>query len=274
MTEPSPLHEPQPCCLHSNLINILSFLAGAVVLVFFSTLQKILVGETHVIFQPRGYLIPVLYGGFTGMMLGQWYRRIKKNQAELLHAYNETLVGWAKAIEFRDKSTEDHTQRVVLLAEELACAMKFPEQDMVHLRRGALLHDIGKIAIPDAILGKPETLTPEERAIIEQHPERARQMLETIDFLSPALCIPCCHHERWDGSGYPHGYKGEETPLMARIFAVADVWDALTSDRPYRKAWLPEDALAHIENNAGKLFDPDVVQAFSNHIRPHLGYRK
>ena len=267
---PSPLPRPKPCCLHPISMNIISFLVGALVLIFFSTLQKILVGQIHVVFQPRGYIIPTLYGGFTGIVLGQWYRRTKEKQAALLHAYNETLVGWAKAIELRDKSTEDHTQRVVLLAEELARAMALPEADLVHLRRGALLHDIGKIAIPDAILSKPAALTSEERAIIEEHPEQAREMLENIEFLKPALCIPCCHHERWDGSGYPHGYIGEEIPLMARIFAVADVWDALTSDRPYRKAWSRADALAHIEENTGKLFDRTVVEAFLNYIRPTL----
>ncbi len=215
-------------------------------------------------------MVPFFYGGFTGVLFGLWYRRLKENQADLLHAYDETLAGWAKAIEMRDKVTDDHTQRVVVLTEDLARAMQIPEEDLVHLRRGALLHDIGKIGIPDAILSKPGHLTDAERSIVQQHPEHARQMLEEIDFLEPALCIPCCHHERWNGSGYPNGSKGEEVPLGARIFAVVDVWDALASDRPYRKAWSQKDALAYIEENAGKLFDPDVVKVFSSYIRPRI----
>ena len=256
--------------LSHPLLQTAFFLVGAVVLIFFSVLQKILVGRVDMIFQPESYLVPFFYGGFTGVIFGLWYRRLKENQVDLLHAYDETLAGWAKAIEQRDKVTDDHTQRVVVLTEKLARLMQIPKSELVHLRRGALLHDIGKIGIPDAILRKPGQFTDEERAIMQQHPERARQMLKEIDFLQPALCIPCCHHERWDGSGYPHGYKGEEIPLKARIFAVVDVWDALTSDRPYRKAWSPEDAFAHIEENSGKLFDPTVVKAFLSYIRPLL----
>ena len=248
----------------------LVFLRGAIALILFSALQKILVGRADMIFQLEGYLIPVFYGGMTGTLLGLWYQRLKKNETDLLHAYDETLTGWAKAIEMRDKVTDDHTHRVVVLVENLARTMQVPEEDLVHLRRGALLHDTGKIGIPDAILSKPGQLTDEERSIMQQHPGHAKQMLEEIVFLEPALCIPCCHHERWDGSGYPNGYKGEGIPLAARIFAVVDVWDALTSDRPYRKAWSQKDALKYIEENAGKLFDPDVTRAFSSYIRPHI----
>ena len=137
---------------------------------------------------------------------------------------------------------------------------------LVHIRRGALLHDIGKIGIPDDILHKPGPLNEAEWATMQTHPTLAHDLLAPIEFLKPALDIPYCHHERWDGSGYPRGLKGQQIPLPARIFAVADVWDALTSDRPYRKAWPRERAKAHIEENAGVLFDPDVVTCFLKEI--------
>jgi putative nucleotidyltransferase with HDIG domain len=224
------------------------------------------------ILQPRSYLVPVLYGGATGLILGTWYSRLKQKEAELLDQYNATLRGWAKAVELRDKNTQDHTDRVIILMEKLSRAMGMPEKDLVHMRRGALLHDIGKIGVPDAILNKPGTLTQEERQIMQQHPAQAKELLESLNFLHAAIEIPCCHHERWDGSGYPHGFKGEEIPLSARIFAVIDVWDALVNDRPYRKAWTTETAIAYIKENAGKLFDPDVVRFFVENIHYFLGH--
>ena len=136
------------------------------------------------------------------------------------------------------------------------------ESQLDHVRRGTLLHDIGKMAVPDSILQKPGPLTDDEWKVMKTHPEKAREMLASIDFLAPALDIPCCHHERWDGTGYPQRLVGEEIPLVARIFAVVDVYDALTSDRPYRKGWSPQRALAHIREQAGQHFDPAVVEAF------------
>ena len=223
--------------------------------------------EVGLVFQLRSYLVPILYGGVTGFIIGLWYSRLKQKEKELLDAYNDTLKGWAKAVEIRDKNTQDHTDRVVILMEKLSRAMGVPEKNLVHMRRGAMLHDIGKIGVPDAILSKPGILTDDERKIIEQHPTRAQEMIETVEFLHPAIEIPCCHHERWNGSGYPHGFTGEQIPLSARIFAVIDVWDALVNDRPYRKAWSPEDAIAYIEENSGILFDPTVVKAFSENIQ-------
>src|SRR5439155_1118210 len=153
---------------------------------------------------------------------------------ELKAAYDNTLEGWVRALDLRDKETEGHTQRVTDLTVRLARALDVPEADLLHVYRGALLHDIGKMAIPDAVLLKPGPLTPQERQVIERHPGYAYEFLSSIPYLRPALDIPYCHHEKWDGTGYPRGLKGEQIPLVARIFAVADGRDGLRSDRPYR----------------------------------------
>ena len=145
---------------------------------------------------------------------------------------------------------------------KLASLMGFDQDELVHVRRGALLHDIGKIGIPDDILHKPGKLTDVERAIISKHPQYAYELLQPITYLRPVLDIPYCHHEKWDGSGYPRGLKGDEIPLAARIFAIADVFDALTSDRPYRKAWTREEAINYIREQAGTHFDPKIVEIF------------
>jgi len=181
---------------------------------------------------------------------------------KLSEAYDSTLEGWARALELRDKDTEGHTRRVTDLTLRLARAMGLSEEQIIHIRRGAILHDIGKVGIPDAILHKPGPLTAEEEAFMHCHPQFAFDMLSPIEFLRPALDIPWCHHEKWDGSGYPRGLKGEEIPLAARIFAVADVWDALTSDRPYRPAWTEEQTLAYLSAQTGKHFDPKVIEVF------------
>jgi HD-GYP domain-containing protein (c-di-GMP phosphodiesterase class II) len=148
------------------------------------------------------------------------------------------------------------------LTEKLAKEFGMGEEEMLHLRRGALLHDMGKLGIPDSILQKPGSLTEDEWTVMRKHPQLAYDMLFAIEYLRPALDIPYCHHEKWDGSGYPRGLKGEEIPLAARLFAVVDVWDALTSDRPYRAAWNREQVLAHIREQSGKHFDPKVVDVF------------
>lgn len=184
-----------------------------------------------------------------------------KNQ-ELETAYQATLEGWVRALDMRDKETEGHTVRVTNLTEKLAKKMGIGSGELIHIRRGALLHDIGKMAIPDGILLKPGALDAEERALIEKHPVYAYEMLSPIKFLNPALDIPYCHHEKWDGSGYPRGLKGGGIPLAARIFSVVDVWDALVSNRPYRKALPPEDVKRRIRDDAGAHFDPHVVDAF------------
>ena len=181
---------------------------------------------------------------------------------ELLQAYDSTIEGWSHALDLRDRETEGHSQRVTELTLRLARAYGLGEKDLVHIRWGALLHDIGKMGIPDSILLKPGPLTPEEWETMHRHPVHAYEFIFPIHYLRPALEIPYCHHEKWDGSGYPRGLKGEEIPLSARLFAVVDVWDALRSDRPYRKAWSPEEALAHIKEQANKHFDPQVVELF------------
>ncbi len=144
----------------------------------------------------------------------------------------------------------------------MARAAGISAEKLTHVRRGALLHDIGKMGIPDAILLKPDKLTDEEWAVMRRHPTLAYDMLSPIAYLRPALDIPYCHHEKWDGSGYPRGLKGEEIPLAARLFAVADVWDALRFDRPYRKGWTEEETLAYIRDQSGKHFDPKAVELF------------
>ena len=187
---------------------------------------------------------------------------LQASNAELEIAYSATLEGWVRALDLRDKETEGHTKRVTVLTERLARSMGVDDEAMVHITRGALLHDIGKMAIPDGILLKPSGLTEEERELVQQHPIYAFEMLKPIKFLHPALDIPYCHHEKWDGSGYPRGLKGEEIPFAARIFSVVDVWDALVSDRPYRKGILPAEVKKSIYELSGSHFDPKIVDAF------------
>jgi PAS domain S-box-containing protein/putative nucleotidyltransferase with HDIG domain len=188
--------------------------------------------------------------------------QLRQAKTEVVRAYDATLEGWSRALELRDEETEGHTQRVTRMTIQLAQAMGMNDEELVHVRRGALLHDIGKIGIPDGILLKPGPLTEEELAIMRKHPVYAYELLLPITYLHPALDIPYCHHEKWDGTGYPRGLKGTEIPLAARIFAVVDVWDALRSDRPYRTAWSAEKVLAHIREQAGQHFDPQVVDIF------------
>lgn len=195
------------------------------------------------------------------------FSELQRKHRELLEAYDRTLEGWAKALALKEDETEQHSQRVTDLTVEVARAMGVSGEELQSMRRGALLHDIGKIGIPDAILLKPGPLTDEEFEIIKNHPVYAFEMLSPIEYLRPALEIPYCHHERWDGSGYPRGLKGEQIPLGARIFAVVDVWDALTSDRPYRKAWPKDKAIEYIRQQAGRHFDPKVVEAFLRVLR-------
>ncbi len=188
--------------------------------------------------------------------------QLQRTNLELTLAYDRTLEGWSLALSIRDKDTEDHTRRVTELTVQLARAMGLSDAELVQVRRGALLHDIGKLGIPDGILLKTGPLDEGEREVIQRHPIYAYEMLKSIDFLAPARDIPYCHHERWDGTGYPRGLKGEEIPLGARIFSVIDVWDSLCHDRPYRKAWPVEKAREYIQAHSGQYFDPHVVQVF------------
>src|SRR6266498_833783 len=187
---------------------------------------------------------------------------LQRSNRNLERAYQATLEGWVHALDLRDKETEGHTQRVTILTERLARSMGVDGEALVHITRGALLHDIGKMGIPDSILLKKGDLTEDERIIVRKHPIYAYEMLNPIEFLHPAIDIPYCHHEKWDGTGYPRGLKGMEIPFAARIFPVVDVWDALVSDRPYRKKLPHEEVRDRIKADSGKHFDPHVVRAF------------
>ncbi|MDQ2691028.1 MAG: PAS domain S-box protein [Chloroflexota bacterium] len=190
------------------------------------------------------------------------FENLQQTNEELVRAYDTTIEGWSRALDLRDRETEGHTRRVTEMTLTLADSFGFGQQDLVHMRRGALLHDIGKMGVPDSILLKPGSLSPVEWTIMRQHPQYAYELLRPIIFLVHSLDIPYCHHEKWDGSGYPRGLRGEETPLAARLFAVVDVWDALISDRPYRPAWSRDQALTYIRDQSGHHFDPQVVEAF------------
>jgi PAS domain S-box-containing protein len=190
------------------------------------------------------------------------FAELQRSNLDLIQAYDATLEGWAKAHDLRDHETVGHSKRVAEITVELAEALNVPGSDLVHIYRGALLHDIGKLAIPDSILQKPGPLDEGEWEIMRRHPALADQLLQGIEHLTPALPIPRFHHEHWDGSGYPRGLKGDEIPLAARIFAVVDVWDALRSDRPYRKAWSKERAMGYIQLRKDTQFDPAVVDCF------------
>jgi len=190
------------------------------------------------------------------------FESLQRSNSELFMAYDATIEGWSRALDLRDHETEGHTQRVTEITMMLARALNIPEQELVHIQRGSLLHDIGKMGVPDNILLKPGPLNEAEWRSMRQHPLYAFQMLSPIHYLRPALDIPYCHHEKWDGTGYPRGLKGEAIPLSARVFAVVDVWDALRSDRPYRSAWKDDKVREYIVHKTGSHFDERVVQTF------------
>lgn len=193
---------------------------------------------------------------------GRMFEELQRSHLDLRLAYDTTIEGWSRALDLRDKETEGHTQRVTELTVKLARKAGIPENEILHIRRGALLHDIGKMGVPDHILLKPGPLTDEEWTLMRRHPTYAYELLRPIAYLRDALDIPFCHHEKWDGSGYPRGLKGEQIPLAARLFAVVDVWDAIRSDRPYRSGWGEERALEFIRSVSGVHLDPRAVGFF------------
>ncbi|MEX1071090.1 MAG: HD domain-containing phosphohydrolase [Anaerolineales bacterium] len=197
------------------------------------------------------------------------FESLIRSNLELALAYDNTIEGWSRALDLRDEITEGHTQRVTNLTLDLAREAGVTASELVHVRRGALLHDIGKMAIPDVILHKPDKLTAAEWVVMRKHPTYAYELLSPITYLHPALDIPYCHHEKWDGSGYPRGLQGDQIPYAARLFAVADVWDALTSNRPYRKAWSEEKTLEHIRGLAGTHFDSNAVDLLVKLLKKH-----
>ncbi len=190
------------------------------------------------------------------------FNSLEHANAELELAYDATIEGWAQALELRDHDTEGHTRRMLETTITLAQKMEIPDSEMPNIRRGVMLHDIGKMGVPDQILLKPGPLSEEEWMVMRQHPLFAYELLSKIEYLRSALDIPYCHHEKWDGSGYPRNLKGEQIPLPARIFSVIDVYDALSFDRPYRSAWPKEKVIAYIKEQSGKYFDPHIVEAF------------
>jgi len=190
------------------------------------------------------------------------FKDLQWSNTELRMAYDKTIEGWSRALDLRDKETEDHTRRVTEMTLRLAEQLGFPDTELIHIRRGAILHDIGKVSISDSILLKAGKLTDQEWVIMRRHPLIAVELLSPISYLAPALHIPRSHHEKWDGTGYPDGLAGEQIPLAARIFALADVYDALMSDRPYRRAWSRSETLKYIREQAGKHFDPQIVPVF------------
>ncbi len=192
---------------------------------------------------------------------------VMSSREELNQSYNQTLESWAKVLEYRDRETEGHCQRVRLLSEWMARKLDLTEKEVRNIGYGALLHDIGKLAIPDSILLKNGALTQEERLIMDKHTEYAHEFLSQIPFLQESIPVAYSHHERWDGNGYPQGLKGENIPIVARIFTVVDQWEALTSDRPYRKAWTEAQAIAYLEKNRGTVFDPRIADVFLDAFR-------
>lgn len=252
----------------STLVTIFS--AGAFAVVYVGDLFQ-QIWPQQVIF-----LLPFFFGfawtiGIAALIIQRTMRDVRlsaelEHQAQLADvladAYQKTIAGWAQALDLRDKETAGHSQRVTAMTVWLARELGVAEHELDNIRRGAILHDVGKLGVPDAVLLKPGPLDDRERLLMQQHPVYAYQWLSSIEFLRPALDIPYCHHERWDGRGYPSGLQGEEIPFAARIFAVVDAWDAMTNDRPYRAALTPEEARRRLQEAAGTQFDPIVVEVF------------
>jgi HD-GYP domain-containing protein (c-di-GMP phosphodiesterase class II) len=223
----------------------------------------------------QAILSPIKFNGknFTFITLrdvSEWnvaQDRLVSAHMELEQSYSITLEGWGRALELRDHESDGHTRRVAQVAVDLAIDLGLNVEQIRHIRSGALIHDIGKIAIPDSILLKPGPLTAQEMNVMKRHPVYAYELLKPIPYLQQALVIPYNHHEKWDGTGYPLGLKGEDIPLPARLFTVVDVWDALLFDRPYRKGWPESRVLAYLRDNAGIFFDPHIVEVFCTKTR-------
>jgi hypothetical protein len=233
---------------------------AAVIAVYFLQLYGIFESQ-FVASITRVFIISVLLA-ITGLVIWVVHGSWETNMLRLRESHDLTLQGWARALEYRDGETAGHTRRVTELSVALAKRLGLSDDEIRNLQRGAYLHDIGKMAIPDNILLKPGPLTEEEWKFMRQHPVRAREFISEIPYLQPAIQVAYSHHERWDGKGYPEGLGGDQIPLPARIFTVIDNWDALNSDRPYRNAWPREKVIAYLRDNAGSIFDPQVVQAF------------
>ncbi len=212
--------------------------------------------------------ISILYANLFLLTRRSWRQLAKREEQRQLSETVECIASaLGSAIELRDKETPGHTQRVTELSLQLASRAGLHTEELQNLRNGCLLHDVGKLGIPEAILLKPTPLSDEERKLMQEHSELAYRMFRSVPYLAPAMDVPYCHHERWDGSGYPRRLRGEEIPLAARLFAVVDVFDALTSERPYRQAWTTDYAIQYIQGKSGKHFDPHIVDLFQNAMR-------
>ena len=223
-----------------------------------SASKKVMDGDYNVNVTPSSKdELAVMANSFNKMI-----KNVNESRIQILESYDITLEGWSRALDLRSEETKGHTDRVIELMEKMALAMGIDGSRLTNIRRGTLLHDIGKMGIPDNILNKAGELTAEEWKIMRFHPTYAYELLKDIHFLRPALTIPLCHHERWDGTGYPRGLKGEEIPIEARIFALVDVWDAITNDRVYRGAMNKEEAIRTIQSGAGSQFDPEITEIF------------
>ncbi|MBI1891694.1 MAG: HD domain-containing protein [Burkholderiales bacterium] len=236
------------------------YLSDTLVAANFSTVQDIQSAQIY-----KGWLYVLATGAILYVVIKRDFDIIEVSGTRLLKSYEETLRGWIDVLDLRDKETKDHTTRVTKVATELARLAGMDGEDLKKFERGAMLHDIGKMGIPDAILTKPEKLNKEEYEVIKRHPDIAYDLLNHIDFLKNFIDIPYCHHEKWDGSGYPRGLKGDEIPFSARLFAIIDVWDALSRDRIYKKAWSEEEICTLFKNESGRHFDPFVVDLFFTH---------
>ena len=260
------LHDPH--FAYPELLTNLSSIAGVPLITKGETIGALIIGSTHILSDNEIRLLKTI-GDMTASAIhrSDLYEQTSLQAHELKQAYDATLEGWAHALELRDKETQGHSLRIANMTIKLAKRMGYKSEDLENVRRGALLHDIGKMGVPDTILLKPGSLTEDEWTLMQKHPAYAREMLIDLPYFKDAIDIPYCHHEWWDGTGYPRGLKSTEIPLVARIFAIVDSWDALISDRPYRKAWTKRDALSHIIDQSGNHFDPDVVNAFVQMLR-------
>jgi len=210
----------------------------------------------------KGWLFILITSVMLYLLVEQHFRAMKKKHRELIKSYDQTIRGWIEVMDLRHHETRNHTERVTRMTVAFARLAGVEAERLGSIKRGATLHDIGKIGIPDSILIKPGRLDSDEWQLMKTHPDIGRRLLEKISFLQPCIDIPWCHHERWDGSGYPRGLRGKEIPLPARLFAIVDVWDALTHKRVYKDAWPEHNVLDHIRDQAGRHFDPQLVKAF------------
>jgi len=213
----------------------------------------------------KGWFFVLMTGAMLYWLIGRDIKRLAAINQRLVQSHEQALRVMVSAMDIRHKETRDHSDRVMRMAMGLARLTGMQGEPLLALKFGALLHDIGKLAIPDAILIKPGKLSEAEMAQMRKHPEIGRELMDKVDFLRQATDIPYAHHERWDGTGYPRGLRGEEIPFAARIFSIVDVWDALSFPRVYKPAWPEDEVLAYLRGAAGSQLDPHLVKLFLEH---------